>query len=207
MEKDRKNKKLLSAKEILKEHSKWIGSTDFELLVAKKKYISQRQARNIIKKDYDGKKILKHNFPDGKVICGLAEFGPPIWEAPEDHSPLKLSFNQVLQQKFCKERAEVLELRDGGLAFGSLNLFQAWEITERFVELLPDSPKKKMLKDDICKIHDELHENGRILYYPMFQTEAQKMDERCRVLYPKLRMLYDKVPGIWEQITSIVQEL
>jgi rubrerythrin len=76
MEKDHQNKKLLSAEEILRRHGKWIRKNDFDKLVAEKKVITQRQARNIIGKEYKDNKILRHVFSDRATIYGLGEFGP-----------------------------------------------------------------------------------------------------------------------------------
>ena len=78
MEKDHQNKKFLSAAEILREHRNWIRAFEFDKLVADKKKVTARQARNIIKREYKDQKILKHIFSDGRVIYGLTEFGLPF---------------------------------------------------------------------------------------------------------------------------------
>ncbi len=80
MEKDHQNKNLLSAEEILRRHHKWIRKFEFDRLVAEKKGITERQARNIITKEYKENKILRNIFSDGATIYGLAEFGPPVSE-------------------------------------------------------------------------------------------------------------------------------
>ncbi len=66
-----------SPREILLVFGKWIGSTDFAKLVAEKKNVSERQAKNLISQAYRHKEIRKHIFSDRTVIYGLAEFGPP----------------------------------------------------------------------------------------------------------------------------------
>jgi hypothetical protein len=66
-----------SPREVLLKHGKWIGSTDFVELVARKRGISGRWAKKLITDAYLKKDIKKHIFPDRTVIYGLTEFGPP----------------------------------------------------------------------------------------------------------------------------------
>jgi len=70
-----------SPREILLNYGKWIGSTDFAKLIAKKRSVTERQAKNLINKVYRNKEIKRFIFPDRSVIYGLAEFGPPTNDA------------------------------------------------------------------------------------------------------------------------------
>jgi hypothetical protein len=103
MEKDHQNKKLLSAKEILRKHGKWIQKCDFDKLVAQKKGVGERQARNIIGKEFKDNKILRHIFFDGDTIYGLAEFGPPTYgetsNAGTDSHAVQVSSGKIEPQE------------------------------------------------------------------------------------------------------------
>src|SRR5271169_4738865 len=74
-----------SPREILLAFGKWIGSTDFTKLVAGKKNVTERHAKNLISEAYHHKEIRKHIFPDRTVIYGLAEFGPPTNKTDSDN--------------------------------------------------------------------------------------------------------------------------
>ena len=69
--------KEISIREILLQYGKWISSTEFANLIAKKRNVDIRQAYNLIKKAYENREIQKHIFLDGSVWYGLPEFGPP----------------------------------------------------------------------------------------------------------------------------------
>jgi hypothetical protein len=66
-----------SPKEVLLIYGRWIGSTEFVKLVARKNGKSERWAKKLIADAYRDKQIKKHVFPDRTVIYGLTEFGPP----------------------------------------------------------------------------------------------------------------------------------
>jgi len=69
-----------SPQEVLLNHGRWIGASDFAKLIANKRNVSERQARIDIRKAYENKEIKKHVFWDRTVIYGLDEFGPPTNE-------------------------------------------------------------------------------------------------------------------------------
>lgn len=96
-----------SPREILLHYGKWIGATDFAKLVAKKRDISERQAKTLISDAYDDKDIKKHLFPDRSVIYGLTEFGPPInkidsFESPNQEAELQSKPKTITHQQ-CAE--------------------------------------------------------------------------------------------------------
>ena len=193
----------ISPVEILRKYGKWIPRKGFLELVAKDRSVTPRQAINIIKKE--GKDIQKHFFYDGKLIYGLPEFGPPTWEKAEVKIDKISIFNRILLERFWTDREEVFEDRGEGLVFGPkvLLLFDAWEKTQRFAELLPISPKKNDLKQRIKEIHNSVYENGRIFYPPgLFFSD----EDRLRLLFPKAQIIYDGLPEIWEKIAEIVQD-
>ncbi|MGB9756402.1 MAG: hypothetical protein ACPLVJ_01280 [Candidatus Bathyarchaeales archaeon] len=60
----------------LKEHGKWIRSTEFLELVKKKlDNCSEQWAYRQIKRAVNNGEILREQLPDGTVIYGLPEFG------------------------------------------------------------------------------------------------------------------------------------
>jgi hypothetical protein len=193
----------ISPIEILRKYGKWITCKDFLELVAKDRSVTPRQAINIIKKE--GKDLQKHFFYDGKLIYGLPEFGPPTWDKAEVKTDNISIFHKVLLERFWIEHDEIFEDRGEGLVFGPkvLLLFDAWEKTQRFAELLPNSTKKNDLKNIIKEIHDRIYENGRIFYPPglFFSNE-----DRLRILFPKAQIIYNVLPEVWEKIAEIVQE-
>lgn len=140
----------------------------------------------------------------GKVKHEGLYYGSPSSTLDESSSKINLRFYQELQNRFWIEREEVLRLREGGLDFGNSTIFEAWERTERFAELLPSSPLKNQLSELINKLHNDVYEPSKI-YYP--RAFVFTYEERAQLVYPKARMLYDVIPKIWEKIAELVQSL
>src|SRR3990170_5464227 len=78
----------ISPREILSKHGKWIGATEFAKLVAEKRSITERQAKNLMSEAYHAKEIKKHVFSDRTVIYGLTEFGPPVSSVSSDNGSI-----------------------------------------------------------------------------------------------------------------------
>jgi rubrerythrin len=109
MEKDHQNRKLLSAEEILRRHGKWIRKYEFDKLVAEKKGITEKQARNIIANEYKKKKLLRHVFSDRATIYGLSEFGPPTSEtATNTSADSNVTLQGKPKNKDIKERQPIV---------------------------------------------------------------------------------------------------
>lgn len=140
----------------------------------------------------------------GKVKHEGLYYGSPSSTLDKSFSKVNPKFHEKLQNRFWVEREEVLRLREGGLDFGNVTIFEAWERTERFAELLPSSPLKNQLRDIINKVHNDVYEPGNI-YYPRAFVFTE--EERAQLVYPKAIMLYDVIPEIWEKIAEIVQNL
>jgi signal recognition particle subunit SEC65 len=140
----------------------------------------------------------------GKVKHEKLYYGTPSSILTNGPSKIDQKFRDTLQSKFWVERSEVLKLREGGLDFGNGTIFEAWERTERFAELLPPSPLKDQLRDAVKKVHNDVYEPDKI-YYPRAFVFTQ--EERAQLVYPKARMLYDVIPEIWEKIAELVQSL
>jgi len=187
----------ISPDEILRNHGRWIESSKFAGIVADQRNVTVRQARNIIKKE--SKKIIKHVFSDRTVIYGLPEFGPPRLEVSKEKNLAKSDFYRMLGQQFWKERDKVMQLR---LSSSMQRLFDAWEMTRRFAEILPDSAQKRELVKNIKEIHEEAGCADRTGFRVL-----QNDNFMFRKLDPKERTLYDAIPEIWEKISSIIQGL
>ena len=93
----------ISVTEILKIRGKWIWSTELAKLVAKKRIVTIRHAWNLIKKE---KNVIKFRFPDRRIICGLAEFGPVLERLPAETSTSK---GKTLSKKEREERARMAD--------------------------------------------------------------------------------------------------
>lgn len=194
----------MSVADVLRIYGKWVGGKTFTGLVAEKLNKSERTAYRLIAKATSRKEIMRITLPNRAVIYGLDEFGPPSREIQGEKDLVRSEFYSKLIQEFWRERAEALEMRKEGVVLGSTVVFDAWDKTERFAELLPDSKKKVQLMERIKKIHNDVYEHGRIFYPRAF---AFSNEERVQLLYPKGRMLQDVIPEIWEMIASIIQEL
>src|SRR4030067_2351801 len=140
----------ISPDEILRKHGKWVESSKFAEIIAEKREVSVRQARNIMKNE--STKIIKHVFSDRTVIYGLPEFGPPKLEASKEKNLAKSDFYRSLGQQFWKEREKVMQLR---LSCSVQRIFDAWDMTRRFAEILPDSVQKRELVRSIELIHEK----------------------------------------------------
>jgi hypothetical protein len=187
----------ISPDEILRNHGRWIESSKFAGIVADQRNVTVRQARNIIKKESKG--ITKHVFSDRTVIYGLPEFGPPRLEVSKEKNLAKSDFYRMLGQQFWKERDKVMQLRLSG---SNRELFDAWDRTRRFAEILPDSAQKRELVESIKEIHEEAGCAEKTGF--RFNLDDDLM---FRELDPKERRLYDAIPEIWEKISSIIQGL
>ena len=194
----------MSVADILRIYGKWVGGKTFTGFVSEKLHKSERTAYRLITEAASSKEIMRVILPNRAVIYGLAEFGPPSREILGEKDLVRSEFYSKLIQEFWRERAEALEMRKEGVVLGSTVVFDAWDKTERFAELLPDSKKKVQLMERIKKIHNDVYEHGRIFYPRAF---AFSNEERVQLLYPKGRMLQDVIPEIWEMIASIIQEL
>jgi hypothetical protein len=187
----------ISPDEILRKHGKWAESLKFAKIVAEKRKVSIRQARNIIKKE--SKKIIKHVYSDRTVIYGLPEFGPAKFEVSKEKNLAKSNFYRTLEQQFWKEHEKVMQLR---LSSSMQRLFDAWDKTRRFAEILPDSDQKRKLVESIKKIHEEAGWADKTGFrFPLND------DLMFRKLDPKERIIYDAIPKIWARISSIIQGL
>ena len=102
-------------------------------------------------------------FAEGLVKHEDSYYGTPssVVTSPSLPNP---QFRDMVTSKFWEERPEVLKLREGGIEFGNGSIFEAWERTERFSELLPLSPSKTQLMESIRKAHDEVYQPGKIVY-------------------------------------------
>ena len=185
----------ISPDEILRKQGKWIESSKFVKIVADKRNVSLRQARNIIKNEK--KEITKHVFSDRTVIYGLPEFGPPTLERQNGTKFDASEFPKSLVSQFWKEREEVQKLRLEG------KLFSAWDRTQRFCEILPDSPKKESILEMIRKVNLEISKKnevranlfGKEKTYFLSLSEDEQKD-----------ILYQIIPKVWQQIATTINE-
>jgi len=78
-------------------------------LVAEKKGITEKQARNIIANEYKKKKLLRHVFSDRATIYGLSEFGPPTSEtATNTSADSNVTLQGKPKNKDIKERQPIV---------------------------------------------------------------------------------------------------
>jgi hypothetical protein len=187
----------ISPDEILRRHGKWVESSKFAELVAKKRNVGSRQARNIIKRE--SKEIIKHVFSDRTVIYGLPEFGPPKFKNSKGKGLAKSDFYRTLIQQFWKERERVMRLRSQS---SMLDILDAWELTRRFAEIMPESDQKRHLIESIKKTHEEATTNGLTDFVPNFFSRDKLM---FASLDPAGKVLDAAIPKIWEEIASILQ--
>jgi hypothetical protein len=182
----------ISPDEILRKHGKWVESLKFAEIVAQERKVSIRQARNIIKKE--SKKIIKHVFSDRTVIYGLPEFGPPKFEVSKEKKLAKSDYYRMLGQQFWKEREKVIDL-------SSENIFDAWDRTRRFAEILPDSAQKRELIERIKEIHEKAGHPAKT------RSKYLLDDDLFADPDPNGIILKDVIPEVWTQISAIIQEI
>jgi len=119
---------------------------------------------------------------------------------------------ELVRGKFWEERTEVFKLRESVLSFGKENagdIFNAWEKTERFVELIPDLEIKKQLQRKLADVNQDLYvpQPGGYWYDLSRPGVEEIMQQQLEWLYPKAKMLYDVIPGVWADIYKVVQNL
>lgn len=136
---------------------------DFEELVSGRRKVTVRQAHNLIKKAVANREILRVQLTSGTVLYGLAEFGPSKSKVSKGKDLARSGFYRVLEQQFWKEREKVMHLRS---LSSMLDIFNAWELTRRFAEVLPKSDQKRQLMESIEEIHEEAMTHGLTGFLP-----------------------------------------
>jgi hypothetical protein len=152
---------------------------------------------------------LKLLVAGGKARQEGIFYGTPLSTASARRSSSFIDQScELVKGKFWAERTEIFKLRESVLSFGKENagdIFNSWEKTERFVELIPDLEIKKPLQKSLADINHDLYEPRPGGYWYDFSRPV--VEQQLEWLYPKAMMLYDVIPRVWAEIYKVVQNL